>query len=411
MAETTSTPRTPKYPRAEWFEKKIALHLLNEKNKSGRHNGLIRGSSLGLKCSRRLAYMVLGYQEGPATAHQQYVLGMGNAVHDMIQMWMANMGLVKATPFISKFNTIEWKGNAEGTIRDSTDGIIGHYDGLTEPLALDPNTYCAIDKKGVKYLLEFKTISNRSKVIAVFLKNTGTAKYPKLCTAKYIIEPGQSLMLSENLQKLPGSKFKPIDEKGNEYFHDLMTKENLPPGSLLDVYHQIGQFQSIAKPKDEHIYQATYYASRLKADKILIVYLAKDAGEGEYSTPSIMNIPIKAFEVPVSEEVIVKVSEKAQNLWQSIELKKELTDVVEKWLPDRKFTPDDFMSECTFCPYTYTCYPSNNTVKEQVERRMKEHKALGLPMITGEPFTTHDKTHWGLESIEKVNDQSGQKAT
>ena len=409
-------PYTRKYTRATWFEKEIAFHLLAEGSYSGRHNGLLRASSIGSKCSRRLAYMVLGYRKGPETAHQQYVLNMGNAVHDMIQMWMAKMGLVDARPVISSRGTIDWEGDAEGTIKNKETGIHGHYDGLSQPLVLnntenslaelkDPRSlyYCSIDKTGKRYLLEFKTIANRSKAIAIFLKSTSTGRLKRLVTAKYVIEPGQSLY--SELNTLQGSKLKPLTEKGNEKYLEIVQTEGLKEGALLDVIHQPGAFQQLIRPKDEHVMQATYYADQLKADKILVIYLAKDSGDKEYNTDSSLNLPIKAFEFDIDPNIIRKVKDKAEKLWGTLEKNsKENPENPENWLPERESHPDDFMSECKYCSYSYHCYPYNTTVRGQLTTRMKEYRAMKLPVLNMQPFQDHKSNEWGINNSSSVKD-------
>lgn len=414
----TNTTFNRKYTRATWFEKEIAFHLLAEGSYSGRHNGLLRASSIGSKCSRRLGYMVLGYRKGPETAHQQYVLNMGNAVHDMIQMWMAKMGLVKARPVINSRGQIDWEGDAEGTIKDDSTGIHGHYDGLSQPLVFknpddslpllqNPKSlhYCSIDKTGKRYLLEFKTIANRSKVIAIFLKTTGKGRYKKQVTVKHVIEPGQSLY--SDLATLPGSKLKPLTEKGNEKYLEIVTTEKLQDGALLDIIHQPGAFQQLARPKDEHVMQSTYYAHQLKADKVMVIYLAKDSGDKEYSTDSSLNLPIKAYEFDIDPAIVLKVNAKARNLWDVLEknsVKNPDPKKAENWLPDREFHPDDFMSECKYCSYSYHCYPYNTTVREQLTTRMKEYRGMQLPVLNMKPFQDHSDKEWGRHNSTSVKD-------
>lgn len=396
--------------RATWFENTIAYNLLKEATNTGRNNGLIRGSSIGSKCPRKIAYMLLGYAEYPQNAHSQYVLGFGNAFHDMVQTWMSKMGLVNATPYLDENHSLQWKGDAEGTILNTEDGVIGHYDGLSVPL-LPEGMFGAINSEGKRYLLEFKTISNRAKTICVFLKDFGTHFRPSLHTVKYVLPPGKTLY--SELPPLEGSKPKLLSAKGNEYFQQIVDDEKLPDGSLLDVYNQAGAFSQLKKPKDEHIDQATYYASQLNADAILIVYLAKDFDEKDYTEENLLNIPIKAFELDVEEKVIQKLQEKTKLIWSKLEEGKKSKKDPETWLPDRAFHPEDMFSDCKFCNFSYTCYPTNSKVREWTAEKFKQQAVLNLPIATGKPFEKHSSTGWGRSAAKrgKIKDSHGQQDT
>ncbi len=392
--------------RATWFEHSVSKNLIEKSMDSGRANGLIRGSSVGSKCSRKIAYMLLGYESFYRSGHSAYVLNFGNAFHDMVQGWMADMKFVNATPYLDDNFSMQWKGDAEGTILDVTDGIIGHYDGLTQPLSND-GLFCALDPEGKRYLLEFKTISNKSRVQVVYLETVRN----QLCTVKYTLP--SSCSLHDPLPRLNGSPPKDLYSKGNEKYAQMVTEYNLQPDSLIDVIHKPGAFTELEKPKSEHIDQATYYASRLKADSILIVYLAKDFDESAYPTDSLLNVPIKAFEEEVNPVVIEAISTKVQKIWSELEEGKKRGGNPESWLPPRQYHPDDIFSECTYCDYKYTCYQEHEETAALVEKRLIEAKALQLPMITGEPFRNHGINDWGREAAKKgkVQDQHGQTAT
>jgi hypothetical protein len=396
--------------RATWFENRLAFHLVESAIENGRSNGLIRGSSVGSKCLRKLGYMILGYEEQPQGAHSQYVLNFGNAFHDMVQGWMAHMGLVNATPYLAPDGSMQWNGDAEGTILDTEDGIIGHYDGLTRPLV--PTDFsCAMDDSGKRYLLEFKTISNKSRMHAVFLHDFGTETDPDLCTIKYLVPPGKDLLSA--LEPLEGSPPKPLHSKGNEVYMDMVQKMGLQSGALLNVIHKPGAFTELTRPKDEHIYQATYYASRLGADAILIVYLAKDMGEDSYDTNSLWNLPVKAFEATVDKKVIDAISSKTRTLWETLERgQNERPEDPESWLPFRSMSPDDKFSDCKFCSFAYTCYPDHPKVLERLGERFEQQAMALLPVATGKPFIKHDKDSWGREAAKKgrVQDSHGQEA-
>jgi hypothetical protein len=395
--------------RAYWFENTLALHLVESAVSNGRSNGLIRGSSVGSKCLRKLGYMILGYEEQPTDAHSQYILNFGNAFHDMVQGWMARTGLVAAKPSITDDGSIHWEGDAEGTILDTEDGIIGHYDGLTQPLHPNDFTY-ALDASGKRFLLEFKTITNKSRVHAVFLQDFGTSGSPDLCTVKYTVPPGKSLYSA--LPPLEGSPPKSIYAKGNERYRKIVEEEGHESGALLDVLHKPGAFSELTKPKDEHILQATYYASRLKADGILIVYLAKDLGEESYDENSIFNIPIKAFELGVDEKVINAIKQKAGNLWKLLEEGEKRGGDPETWLPPRPFSPDDMFSDCKFCDFSYTCYKDHPKVIERTAHKFEQQAATLLPVASGRPFVRHGRDSWGRSAAKdgKVKDAHGQDA-
>lgn len=391
--------------RAKWFENTVAKNLIEKSMDSGRSNGLIRGSSIGSKCHRKIAYMLLGYQGYYRSGHSAYVLNFGNAFHDMVQGWMADMGFVNATPYLDANHSMQWKGDAEGTILDVEDGVIGHYDGLTQPLS-DEGLFCALNPEGKRYLLEFKTISNKSRVQVVYLEQAGK----NLCTVKYTLPSNKTL--HDPLPRLNGSPPKDLYSKGNEKYAAMVSENNLQVDTLLDVIHKPGAFTELEKPKPEHIDQATYYASRLKADAILLVYLAKDFEESAYEDDSLLNIPIKAFEEEVNPATVDALSTKAKKIWEHLEIGKARGGNPESWLPPRQYHPDDIFSECTFCDYRYTCYKEHEATAEQLSRRLVEAKALQLPIINGQPFMNHGEHSWGREAAKKghVQDQHGQQA-
>lgn len=362
--------------RAHWFENYIADYLLKKASNSGRSNGLVRGSSLGVKCSRRIGYMVLGYGEEPTSAHNQYVLGFGNAFHDLIQTWMSDSGMVNAKPYLAQDNSLQWSGDAEGTLLDPDDGVIGHYDGLTIPLS---ETYTA-DNNGKRYLLEFKTITNKSRVHVVKYEVINGQGF----TVKYTLSPG--LALYDILPRLEGSPPKAIGSKGNEIYLSYVKEYNVVNGTVLDVLHKKGQFSELIKPKEEHVYQSTYYAYKLDADAIIVVYLAKDFDETQYESVDIKNVPIKAFEFNVEPSVVSTIKSKLNKLWNSLET---------AGLPPREFSPLDMFSECNFCPYRYTCYPEHKN-----KTRFEQQAVLKLPVPTGQPFEKHDADSWGREAAK-----------
>ncbi len=393
--------------RAHWFEKQVAKHLITEALDTGRSNGLIRGSSIGSKCLRKLGYMILGYGESPTSAHSQYVLNFGNAFHDMVQSWMSRNGLVKATPYIAIDGNIHWDGDAEQNILDVEDGITGHYDGLTQPLLPIPEGIgCALSPSGKRYLLEFKTISNKSRVHAMFYEQISGEDY----TVKYLVPAGKDLYA--DLPRLEGSPPKKLMSRGNEEWFERVKENNIPPGTLLNVIHKPGAFSELTKPKEEHIEQATYYASRLKADGILIVYLAKDFDESSYESQSLLNIPIKAYEVDISTSTIDGIRRKASAVWNYLEEGRKRSTDPEAWLPPRAFSPDEPFSECKYCSYSYTCHPENEKVKQSQATKFMEQAVLNLPVSNGRPFQKHGPDDWGRDAAiaGRVKDTSKQRS-
>lgn len=393
--ETTGRGKKPKSVRAYWFENGIARHLLEQSTKSGRRNTLVRGSSVGSACLRRIGYMLLGYEEGPQTAHQQFVLALGNAIHDMIQTWMSRLGWVGARPYLDDAGNLCWEGDAEIRVWDPETGVIGHCDGLSQPIlpSSDNGVHClAIDPEGQRYLLEFKTIANRSRVDLVWAE--------KDTIKKYVLPPGKTVY--DEQPRLKGSPPKKIGYKGTERYVEILETENLGDALkegadvLLDIYHKPGAFDSLTGPKPEHIDQATFYASRLKADRILIVYIAKDTGEDNYEEENSLNVPVKAYDLPVDPEVISRLEARLEGLWRHMEARSEESDNPEDWLVDRPFHPNDYpFSECTYCPYTYVCYPDVPEVARKVGQRIAEMKAIGLPVPSGQAFVRHGKEEWG----------------
>jgi hypothetical protein len=386
--------------RAGWFEKAVAKFLLEDSKKSGRNNGLLRGSSLGLKCPRRLGYMVLGYEEEPTTAHDQYVLAFGNAFHDMVQGWMSRMGLVNATPFIHEGTlSLLWKGDAEQHILDAKDGVIGHYDGFTRPITKNEDTYVLAEKEGDRYLLEFKTISNKNKIVVIYYEVIDGIEY----TVKYVLPQGRTTY--DDLPRLEGSPPKKLSSKGNEKYAatvGVLRKNNtLPRRFILDIINKPGKFTELTKPKEEHIDQATYYAHKLNADKILIVYLAKDFDRDLYQEDSIWNIPIKAFESDIDIEVVSSLKRKTSSFWATLEEQQSKTDNPEAWLPPRPFSPDEHFSECKWCPYSYVCYPNHISHIEKTTRRFEEQALANLPVAKGVAFERHKI--WGRKEALKGN--------
>jgi len=366
-----------KYERAEWFEKAVAQRLLLESTETGRRAGLVRGSSAGVKCLRRLAYPIFGYEPMPNDADNCWTLGLGNAVHDWIQLKMAEWGIVNAEAKIVN-HQIVWTGDCEGNVLDKEHGITGHYDGLT--VTMD---------NGLRYLLEFKTKTDKAKVQAVFIETWND----ELCTVKYVVPVGMSAF-SQELPRLQGSPPKPLSSAGNEEYQRIAEQMGLVPGcqrALVDVVVKPGSFSSLSTPDAPHVAQASWYAKNLGADQCLVIYLAKEM-TSSYDSESLWNVPVKAFSFAPDLKAAGEFEARAKEVWRWIERRE---------LPPPGAKPDDGSMDCLYCNFKHLCWPENPKVKEYTARAVRELSEIGRE-LSDAPWVTHSEAEVGALLKDEV---------
>jgi hypothetical protein len=363
-------------PLDKEFTEDLAAHLQVKRIKNKRDNSYIRLSSAGY-CSRKIGYMVTGHEEQEISSHALSTFEIGHAIHNMIQTWCVDMGILKATKLIELVNgsqEVSWKGNAEGNLIDHNLKVAGHFDGITEPLVKEEiigyqslgeslKSYKVDPKNGKRHILEIKTITNRSKTKYQIIKN------------------------------------------GRKVWKDIK------PGEYLDEFEGIesvkvwpGQFDSLQKPKEEHIAQASMYGYLLGAEKILFIYITKDGDPSSYNYNSLLNLPVKCFSVDVDVNVVEMLKEKFKSIWVKVEaffeaLNKNNISIEEYrnlpfkekqayqlLLPDREYSCTDYYKDfqCTYCDYNHECYPkyfnkSDSVFKERpylLEEVIKEDLTL-----------------------------------
>ena len=386
MSQSGPSGRVKKYERAEWFERAIAAKFIEDAGNSGRRAGLIRGSSAGVTCKRRLAYAIFGYEPLPNDAANQWTLNVGNGLHDMIQMMMAKWGFVNAKPVINEGGDVAWLGDCEGDVLDKVHGIIGHYDGLTVPLKSQANQ---------RFLLEFKTCTDRPKTIAVMLENFDGMAH----TFKYVVGDGQSVF-SPELERLEGSPGKLLTSRGNELYLEIAQQMGavdadanpLVDKALIDVVVQPGKFTKLSAPSPEHVCQASYYAKTLGADRCLVIYLAKDPGKGWYAEDSIFNVPIKAYAFEPDLVSVAKFEQRCLEVWDYVERRE---------LPPAEFVPGKAGAECLWCNYSHLCHPDVPDIKVKKARYIRELAMIGKDGLSELPWVTHSEEEQGRALIEK----------
>jgi hypothetical protein len=298
----------------------------------------------------------------------------------MIQMSMANWGLVNAQAHVDEKGGVSWTGDCEGDILDVPHGIMGHYDGLTRPI------------KGSRYLLEFKTCNDKPKTVALFMEERDGIP----CTVKYVVGEGQSAFSPEIL-RMEGSPPKPLKNRGNEEWLEIAEKMGVVSSgrcivkkAILDVTVVPGKFSKLESPSIEHVTQASFYANTLGADRCLVIYLAKDH-QGEYEQESIFNIPIKAFEFEPDMAAVSKFESRSAEVWDWVNRGE---------LPPREFSPGKMGSECRWCNFAHLCYPDDPEVKAKTARFSRELKVIGAGEFSSEPWQTHTEDEQGQRLIE-----------
>ena len=142
------------------------------------------------------------------------------------------------------------------------------------------------------------------------------------------------------------------------------------------VGNSIGSFSSLTKPKPEHVQQASVYASELGLENILFIYVGKDVDPKHYSEEEFLNLPIKIFEVKVSNTAVDLIKCKIESIYQA-------TDSGS--LPAKEYTLEEDRSPCKWCPFLWQCYP------EQVDITSikKDLISLGIEDLVEGPGVTH----------------------
>lgn len=362
------------------INKDISLALQNERRQeaqkreeSGKNN-LIRASSIGM-CKRRIGYGLLGYPGTPDTSHSLVTLNLGNAIHDMLQRHLVKMGWIKAKPVLSEDGFIDWEqaddpqSGCELGIYDEKLRFTGHCDGVTVPLIEDPDSPFKLrpGEGGKRYLIEIKSITDRPIFFIRAIRDGGVdpireednnSEFIDLdMTQSKSSKKFQQLLYNFSHSRQVVSKFGrrtcpvyKVSLDGNK--EEMIT--------VLMVSNMAGKFSNLQKPQEDHIMQASLYASRLGLEDILFIYVGKDVDPRSYKEDNMLNVPIKTFHHKVDPDDVTLAEVKIEEIYS-------FTDQNE--LPPRDFEPTD--KECSWCPFLWTCYPDlvdlealNSTLKK-----------------------------------------------
>jgi len=386
-------------------EKTIAEALLKSRSKSDRDNRYIRGSSIGM-CKRRIGYQLLGYQGLSESGHSLFILDLGNAIHDLVQRQLVNMGWIKAKPVLVDGN-IDWEqtddkeSGCELSILDHDLRIIGHCDGVTVPLKINGSDLEDItpDPNGERYLIEIKSITDKPRFWVLGIRDGGTGPINELdCPAEFIdlsYEESSTGNMAQRLSRYQHTRLvrgKFNNREAPVYKLKIDGKDELV--TVLMVGNSMGSFSSLKKPKPDHILQASLYANALNLKKILFIYVGKDIDSRGYKDlDDLLNIPVKVFKHEVDELDIELISSKVKGIYDFVDNKE---------LPPRDYTLEEDRSGCKFCPYSWQCWPESIEIAELNERLSN----AGLPPLKEGPGITHK-----FKKDLKKEYKNGSKAT
>jgi hypothetical protein len=379
----------------------FALHSIHEGSNSSRDNRYIRGSSAGF-CSRKLGYGVLGYQATPTDGHGQFILNMGNSIHDYIQLQLVKMGWIKAAPFWNEDHSyIDWKqtddpdSGCELDIIDHENRILGHLDGITVPMLKVGNLYLpSMNSKAERYLIEIKSISDKPSFWVKGFKDGGRGTLDaSLIEEEFIeidVETQKSGKMQQRLSKFSHSRMVKVTYAGGKSFEYPVYKVKVDGAeqfvTVTMIGNSAGQFTQLLSPKPAHVAQASLYADFYGIKKILFLYVGKDVDSRNYEdTEDLLNWPIKILEHTVDPGDVDLLKRKFTKIYS-------YTDQGE--LPPRDYdNPGVKDAECPYCPYKWTCFPE--TVNR--EELSSKFSRLGLIPLTDGANTMHVAATGSLE--------------
>jgi hypothetical protein len=374
------------------IERSFAKALLS-KNKNDRDNRYIRGSSIGA-CCRRIGYQLLGYQGIPDTGHSMSVLDLGNAIHDVIQRNLVNIGWIKAKPIINNNGTIDWEqtddilSGCELPILNHNLRIIGHCDGVTVPLVKTVKNGVeefTPGEDGERYLIEIKSITDRSSFWVLGIRDGGTGPISEESNPSEFIELSYEASSSGGIMQKLGRFQHKREVRGKfgskecgVYKLKIDNKDELV--TVIMAGDSMGSFSALKKPKAEHILQASLYARELGLEKILFLYIGKDVDSRHYSNnDSLFNVPMKIFEWTVTALDINLIDSKIARIYEAVDRGE---------LPSKDYNFEEKKSPCRYCPYNWQCYP-DRVDEAKLKGINLELEEISLPTLQKGPGVLH----------------------
>lgn len=305
------------------------FHLQNAKHP--RDNRKIRASTIG-QCPRKIGFSVLGEEGDPHSTHMLVTFGIGHAVGDWATQWLIDKGYLDAEWYIDEDGKYQVRGNSEEEVEDER--FKGHYDALTRPLkivtdetgAKDYVPTTEDDPEGIRYLVDFKTMSDR---VGFFWQDRNATSRPDL--------------------KIPKA-----NPEGNPY---LPIAGCLYPGNF-------SQLDGI--PKD-YLMQLSVYARIKGAGGLMLIVVGKDVEKKiAYKNPDDWrNIPIKVFtREGLCEDTLREIDEKADYIY-SYTNKGEAPPIPEEYIDgmqrqiDKGKSPEKFFPCGCGCEFRFKCFPEH----------------------------------------------------
>jgi hypothetical protein len=325
----------------------VASHIIRDSLESPRDNRKIRASMVG-KCPREIAHAILDSPKQPLSAHQHFTFLQGHALGDYMTFKLIKWGWVKAEPFINSEGELDWRGNTEEQVED--ENFKGHYDIFTEPLKHEKITYkgktyslvkptTAEDPEGKRYLLDFKTMSDRPGIM-----------WPKDPEGNPIISRERTL-------------------KGFDYYRGFAMYDRERREGYSMVFP--GKFTKLKGIPYDYWAQLHVYARIKKADGVMLFVMARDADEKLLykNKDNPLNCPIKIFTTTdISEETLRELDIKAEYIYSHTR-KNNLPPIPEEFAEGPRFP-------CGYCAYNFLCFEN------------KYPKKLGLAEVR--PFALED---------------------
>lgn len=305
----------------------LATEFVIHPMKTPRDNRKIRISMVG-KCPRQIAYNIIGTKSQPMSAHMEFTFWQGHSLGDNMTFVLRDMGWVNVEPYINKEGYLDWKGDSEEQVEDER--FKGHYDIFTVPLIHEMVEYqnrmyphvrpARKGEKGKRYLLDFKTMSDRvgfvlqdkddkGRAIKITAKTTGNPYYK---TGGFIF-PG-------NFSKLKG----------------------IPK----DYWSQL------------HIY------ARIKgADGLMLLVMGKDVEKKlAYKNPDyLLNFPIKVFTTDNLDEDHLKDLDCKADYIYSYTKKGEVPPIPAEYEEKGDKFP------CAYCNFRHKCFPGLYSLQPGIE--------------------------------------------
>jgi len=339
-------------------------------------------------CNRKIGYDILGYRGIPETAHGLVTLDMGEAIHLMVQRYLVKLGWIESTLTV-KNGEFVWKnppiGGCEIPFKDEKRRLSGRCDGITVPLLHtdDGTTFGSYTPHpdGVRYLVEIKSISDRSTFLVRGIRDGGKST---------ISTPSEFLDITAK----PSRSSKKLQQLFYKYLHSrkvveswgvrecpvysLNIKNSAEPVTVTLATNILGKFSNLRGPVPYHLAQASAYAQHFGLEDILFIYVGKDADPAGYEdAEDFENSPIKVFHHKVDSTDLALIDIQLEEIYSFVDAGK---------LPPHGHSLGDRI--CDFCPYKWQCFPGS----VDVDKINSKLEAIGMQkLVEGPPGTPSRK--------------------